>query len=75
MRNYLDELKEKIVAVQFISDLEFQNLATLRAEAIKNHMLTVHQIPPERIAIKENEIFENEDRNWVRCRLGIGSMD
>jgi hypothetical protein len=75
LRNYLEELKQKLVLVQPVSEMEFQNLATTRAEAIKNHLITVHQIPTERISIKEIEIYEGEDRNWVRCRLGIGSMD
>ncbi|MBK9099269.1 MAG: DUF748 domain-containing protein [bacterium] len=75
LRNYLEELKEKIVSVQHVTEIEFQMLATERAEVVRNHMMTVHQIPAERIAIKENEIFEDEDRNWVRCRLGIGSLE
>lgn len=75
LRNYLEELKQKLISIQPVSELEFQNLATERAEAIKNHMMNVHQIPAERIAIKENEVFEAEDHNWVRCPLGVGSME
>ena len=75
LRNYLEDLKQKLISIQPISEMEFQNLAAARAEAIKNHLMTVHQIPAERIVIKENEIFEEEDRNWVRCRLGIGSLE
>ncbi len=75
LRNYLEELKQKLISVQFVSEIEFQKLATARAEAIQNHMETVHQIPPERIAIKETEILEEEDRSWVRCPLGIGSLE
>jgi hypothetical protein len=75
LRNYLEELRQKLISIQPVTELEFQNLASARAEAIKIHMMAVHQIPVERIAIKENEIFEEEDRNWVRCRLGIGSLD
>jgi len=75
LRNYLEELRQKLVLVQPVSEMEFQNLATVRAEAIKNHLITVHQIPTERISIKEIEIYEGEDRNWVRCRLGIGTLD
>jgi len=75
LRNYLEELRQKIIAVQPLSEIEFQNLANARAESIKTHMMTVHQIPSERIAIKENEIFEEEDRSWVRCPLGVGSLE
>jgi hypothetical protein len=75
LRNYLEDLKQKLISIQPISEIEFQNLAAARAEAIKNHLMTVHQISAERIVIKENEIFEEEDRNWVRCRLGIGSLE
>ena len=74
LRNYLDDLRQKIIAAQPVSELEFQNLATSRAEGIKIHMMIVHQIPAERISIKENEIFEEEDRNWVRCPLGVGAL-
>jgi hypothetical protein len=74
LRNYLEELRQKLISTQPISEMKFQNLATTRAEAIRNHMMTVHQIPVERIAIKENEIFEEKDRNWVRCPLGVGSL-
>ncbi|HEY6436221.1 MAG TPA: DUF748 domain-containing protein [Ignavibacteriaceae bacterium] len=75
LRNYPEELREKIIVVQVVTEIEFKNLATARAEAIKNHMMNVHQIQPARIAIKENEIFEEEDKNWVRCPLGIGSLE
>jgi hypothetical protein len=75
LRNYLEELREKIILVQPVSEIEFLNLATSRAEAIRNHMMTVHQIPDNRIAIKENEIFEEEDRSWVRCPLGVGALE
>lgn len=61
--------------MQPLSEIEFHNLANARAESIKTHMMTVHQIPSERIAIKENEIFEEEDRSWVRCPLGVGSLE
>lgn len=74
LRNYLEELKQKLVLVQPVSEMEFQNLATTRAEAIKNHMMTIHQIAAERIAIKGNDILEEEDKNWVRCPLGVGSL-
>jgi hypothetical protein len=75
LRNYLEELRQKIIVVQPVSEFEFLDLANARAESIKAHMMTVHQIPSERIAIKENEIFEEEDRSWVRCPLGIGSLE
>jgi len=74
LRNYIEELRQKLILIQSVTVLEFQSLALARANAIKNHMMTVHQIPAERIAIKENEIFEEEDRNWVRCPLGIGAL-
>lgn len=72
--NYVEELEQKLISVQPVTDFEFQNLASARAEAIKNYMMIVHQIPIERISIKENEILEEEDRNWVKCKLGIGSL-
>jgi hypothetical protein len=75
LRNYLEEIRQKLISVQPVSEFEYQKLATDRAESIRNHMMTIHQMPVERIAIKEVEIFEEEDRNWVKCRLGIGSLE
>ncbi|MFI5236716.1 MAG: DUF748 domain-containing protein [Ignavibacteriales bacterium] len=75
LRRYLEDLRVQLISIQPVSEIEFQKLASARAEAIKYHLMTIHQIPQERIALKENEIFEEEDRNWVRCSLGIGSLE
>jgi hypothetical protein len=75
LRDYLDTLKEQLITAQQVSGAEFQQLAAKRAEAISNHMMTVHHIPETRITIMEIEILENEDRTWTKCRLGIGSLD
>ena len=75
LRNYLKEMISDLTVAQPVSQEEFTNLVNSRVEAIKNHMLTTHSIQPERIAIEETEIYELEDRNWVKCRLGIGTFE
>ena len=75
LRNYLKEMIAKLADVQPLTNEEMIKLADERKDVIRNHMLTVQQTKPERVVIKETEIHEQEDRNWVKCRLGIGSMD
>ncbi len=74
LRNYLKELIKQLSDKQPVTQEELMKLANDRTEVIKNHMLTVQLTKPERIIVKETEIYEQEDRNWVKCRLGIGSL-
>lgn len=74
LTGYLSKLIKNIVSVQPVSMNELQQLANQRAEAIKNYLITKNQIPDERIIYKEIEIYNNADRNWVKCRMGIGTM-
>jgi RAB protein geranylgeranyltransferase component A len=74
LRNYLKELIKQLSDKQPVSQEELMKLANDRTEAIKNHMLTVQLTKPERIVIMETENYEQEDRNWVKCKLGIGSL-
>lgn len=74
LRNYLKELIKQLSDKQPVSQEELMKLANDRTEAIKNHMLTVQLTKAERIVIMATEIYEQEDRNWVKCRLGIGSL-
>jgi len=60
--------------VQQLTDEEVMKLANERSEVIRNYMLTIQQTKPERVIVKETEIYEQEDRNWVKCRLGIGAL-
>ena len=74
LRNYLKELIKQLSDQQPVTQEELMKLANDRTEAIKNHMLTVQLTKPERIVIMETEIYEQEDRNWVKSRIGIGSL-
>ncbi len=74
LRNYLKELIKQLSDKQMVTHDELMNLATQRVEVIKNHMFTIELAKPERIIVKETEIYEQKDRNWVKCRLGIGSL-
>jgi len=75
LRNYLKEMISDLTAAQPVSQEELTNLANSRVDAIKNHMLTTYSTQPDRIVIEETEIYELEDRNWVKCRLGIGTYE
>jgi hypothetical protein len=70
---YLTEMISKLEEEQQVSEEDIINLANARAAAIKNYLLTFPNVTPERLVIKETEIFEQEDRNFVKCKLGIGS--
>lgn len=74
LRNYLKEMISQLSAMQPVTQEELMKLANDRTESIKNHMIMVQQSKPERLIVKEPEIYEQEDRNWVKCRLGIGSI-
>ncbi len=41
---------------------------------IKYHMIKVHKTKPEKLVVKKLEIYKKEDRNWVKCRIGIRSL-
>jgi hypothetical protein len=74
LRNYLKTMIKQLSDIQPVAQEELMKLATERADAIKNYMLIEQKTKPERLVIKETEIYEQEDRNWVKCRLDIGSL-
>jgi len=74
LRNYLKEMIKHLTDKQLVTREELMKLANDRVGSIQNHMLTIQQTKPERLVVKEPEIYEQEDRNWVKCRLGIGSL-
>ena len=74
IRDYFNELTDAIIAKQIVSEKELANLASTRAEKIRLFLVNDQKIPTERILIKENEIYENEDDDWVKCRLEVGAL-
>lgn len=74
LKNYLKELIKQLSDKQPVSQEELMALANDRSEAIKNYMITIQQTKLERLVAKEPEIYAEEDRNWVKCRLGTGSL-
>lgn len=74
IRDYFNGLTEAIIAKQKVRESELTNLASARAEKIKMFLIVDQKIPADRILIKENEIYENEDDDWVKCRLEVGAM-
>ena len=71
---YITEMISKLENEQQISDAEILNLANARAEIIKNFLLTFPNVTPERLVMKEAEIYEQEDQKLIKCKLGIGSI-
>jgi hypothetical protein len=72
--DYLTEMTKSLEDNQPVSDEEITNLANERADAIKNYLLTFPNVTPERLVVKESEIFEQEDQKLIKCKLGIGSI-
>jgi hypothetical protein len=71
-KNYFNDMIAELTSIQPVSVEELNILATKRSESIKNYMITKNNIPADRLVIEETEIYELEDRNWVKCKLGIG---
>jgi hypothetical protein len=71
-KNYFKDMISELTSIQPVSEEELNNLATKRSESIKNYMITKNNISADRLVIEETEIYELEDRNWVKCKLGIG---
>lgn len=73
-KEYLTEMISKLKDEQQVSEKDIIKLANARADAIKNYLLTSQNVAPERLVVKESEFFEQEDRDRVKCKLGIGSL-
>lgn len=74
IRDYFNGLTEAIIDKQIVRENELTNLASARAEKIRTFLINNQKIPTERILIKDIEIYENEDDDWVKCRLEVGAM-
>ena len=68
-------IRSALLRKQPLNEDELPALADKRAEVIRTHMLTVHSLPEARVAIEEREDFEDEDDEWVRCRLSLDAME
>jgi hypothetical protein len=75
VRAYLKAVRSALVEQQPLDEEELPSLADQRAVAIRNHMVTVHLMPEERVLIDERENIDDEDDEWVRCRLELEAMD
>jgi hypothetical protein len=71
---YVTKMINKLKDEQRVSEEEIINLANARAGTIKNFLLTLPNITPERLVMKEAEIYEQEDQKLIKCKLGIGSI-
>jgi Domain of Unknown Function (DUF748) len=72
--DYLTEMIKSLEDEQQVSEAEIISLANERADAIKNYLLTLPNITPERLVMKEVEIYEQKDQKLIKCKLGIGSI-
>jgi hypothetical protein len=75
IRAYIKGVRSALVDKQPLEEEELPALADKRAEVIRDHMMTVHQLSQARIAILEREDLEDEDDEWVRSRLELDAMD
>jgi len=75
VRAYLKAVRSALVAKQPLDEAELPALADKRAEVIRTHLMTVHMLPESRIEVGEKENLEDEDEEWVRCRLSLDAME
>ncbi|VAX16036.1 hypothetical protein MNBD_IGNAVI01-2004 [hydrothermal vent metagenome] len=74
MRDYFNSLINNIIKKQKVNNNKLMKLAAERAERISDFLINKQKLPVERILVKENEIYENEDDDWVKCRLELGAL-
>jgi hypothetical protein len=72
--DYFNSMTDAIISKQKVDEAELSKLAKERAERISSFLINKQKLPAERILLKENEIYENKDDDWVKCRLEIGAM-
>jgi hypothetical protein len=67
IRDYFDSLTDAIISKQIISESELLKLASENAERIGSFLINKQKLPAKRNLLKVNEIYENEDDDWVKC--------
>ena len=67
-------MRDELVAAQPVAEADLVKLAADRSAVIKGYMIERETIPPERVAIAESDV-NDEDEDWVRCKLGLDSME
>jgi len=74
IRSYFNSMIDDIIKKQEVSNDELMKLASERAERVSDFLINRQKLPVERISVKENEIYDNEDDDWVKCRLELGAL-
>ncbi len=74
LAGYFNAIRDELTAAQPVADTELVQLAADRSAAIKGYMIEVQTITPERIAVSESDV-QDENEDWIRCKLALDAMD
>ncbi len=74
LAGYFNAMRGELIAAQPVADAELIQLASDRSAAIRGYMIEMQTIPQERIAVQENDV-NDEDEDWVRCKLALDAME
>jgi hypothetical protein len=75
MASYLQSMREALIAEVPVSEEELVAISERRTAAIRGYLVEMKTIPPERVAILETDVHDDEGEAWVRCKLSLGSME
>ncbi len=75
MAGYMQSMREALIALVPVSDAELVQLSERRTGAIRGYLVEMKTVAPERIEILETDVHDDADEAWVRCKLGLGSME
>ncbi len=74
IRDYFNALIDNMIVKQKITESELLKLAENRAKRVSDFLINKQKLSAKRILVKENEIYDNEDDDWVKCRLELGTL-
>jgi hypothetical protein len=74
LATYFAAMRDELIAAQPVGEADLVKLAADRSAVIRGHMIERETIPAERVAIVESDVSD-EDEDWVRCKLGLDSME
>ena len=74
LAGYFAAMRDELIAAQPVADADLAKLAGDRSAAIRGYMVEMQTIPPERIAVQEFDVHD-DDEDWVRCKLALDAAD
>jgi hypothetical protein len=74
LAGYFGAMRGELIAAQPVADAELVQLASARSAAIRGYMIEIKTIAPERVAVMENDVID-DDKDWIPCKLGLEAME